>query len=373
MQPATVPGEDALVLVADTFQRNLNPPDYARSEEFLAEAIRQDPLRSDLWMRLARARLYQGKNAPARQALLRSDILDPHFPRQRLEAIQLWALLDDRARAEAIALKLASLDFSLLLDSAKSLRLAGWNPSEIFLLLKGPTLPAKDMGQLLIRIRSQNPETMRTLYANVPDSAYTDESFRQIASQEVANPLLIDIADRLWKSESDAIEAIETSGTLVLVDNPSLQKNPFENPFPFGWQPPTTLPWVEMRWNKPTSDAVSGGIVVSFINSSDPSHRSFNWPAYRLPVPANTPLRIRLFALIGGNITTSRCALAVSIPDMQEIRSPSSKVMGQIQTLEVNIPPLETPKTAVIYFAWSRQAGGDGLPVEITLGPLEVH
>src|SRR5690606_13520823 len=133
---------------------------------------------------------YQGKREVAGVSLRRSDELDPRYPTQRMESIKLWMLLGDVDRAVELARNVGLMDFELRIEMAKTLRMLGKTPAEIFQLLDGQELTIGQMTRFLSFLWSQSPARMCELFAQFPATMYQDIANRRAIAELAMRPLV---------------------------------------------------------------------------------------------------------------------------------------------------------------------------------------
>lgn len=75
------------------------PPNTAEAEELLTAALAKTPLRSSLWIDLARVRLYQNNPAQVREALQMSRAFDPGYIDQRIDSLPILFYLKEKNEA----------------------------------------------------------------------------------------------------------------------------------------------------------------------------------------------------------------------------------------------------------------------------------
>lgn len=274
--PATV---NQMQELARLQQRKLLPARYDLAEETLLGALERDPLRSSLWIELARARLFQRDPRGARHCLSRADELDPFFPRQRAEAIQLWALLEEPEEAVRVARGLARFGGEFRIDAAKALlRSTVAAPAEVFELVGGAEAPADEAAALVKALKTNDLNRMQALAALIPEAMLANEGFRSASAPVFAEPLVEGISEALWEAAGTGPFELAAGGQ-VLLENKEIAQPPFAIPFYYGWQahPPGAF---DVSWVRDSPGSDPGGHLLLGLRSS--SGKTVTWPFYRL-------------------------------------------------------------------------------------------
>ncbi|MDX2175878.1 MAG: hypothetical protein SF028_05350 [Candidatus Sumerlaeia bacterium] len=265
------------------------PPRNDEAARFIEEALRLDPLRAGLWMQHARLRIAQGRRTDARISLLRSDELDPNFPAQRLEAVQLWVLLGETGRAYQTARQLAAFGPRRRNEAARELTRSGLPPEVTWHQLGGEALEGAELGDFLKALDSRNAAENARLLDLVPAARLADAEFRRRALEVALDPPLAGWIDRLWRPSDPA-----TTDSLAL-DAPRLDQFALADPWPLGWQHPG--PRNRLRadaYSPPNSARPYGTLSLRFTDWGEDAPRAFGWRFYRLPVPAGETAAFRL-------------------------------------------------------------------------------
>jgi len=325
--------------LAGAAERELVPPDDRRATALLEEAIRTQPTRGALWLKLARLRLFAGKRAEAVAALGMSDFLEPNLPNQRLEAIALWVLLGERDRAGDLAARAARLDARLLEDCARQLRLGGFTSMEVFERLGGPSLEKGALQRLLTTLGGSANEE---LVAGLGPERLADPDIRRQAGQLLAAPLRSRPLLDLWRQEVGSDLTPTTPGGLVLAHNLDLRQGPPppDARFVLGWQPfPASVHMTAMAASADEDTTVGPlAIRIQYDAFSGLDDRERRWDFYRVIVPENEawglPVSVRL-----DPPESSRVTIMASWEGGEARVSPPRPLEGNWQRLEITVEP----------------------------------
>ncbi len=351
------------------------PPDHAGAVEFFGLALQRTPLRSDLWVTLARHLFFLKRKGEAEAALRRSDVLDPVYPEQRLGAVQLWALMGERERGIELARQVAALDPPGRLEALRTLLLIGVPPEEAYSIIGAGEVPVGDLAEIMKNLKSGNPDTMRKLWAKLPPAAIEDARFRNAMAEFFASPMLDDVAATIWRRESSTVAAFPLPGsdTSLWLDNPSVDETPFTNRFYYGWQPFPLLSWVDGTWNRANSESGDRArIRMTFTGGGAPTiQRTLQWMFYRLPLPATAePVSIRI-PVMAEPPGDSVCRVSARIDGRVVNSAPSDWTRDGWQYLEVKIPASASPSLVELTVErQKRGAGADG-SARVYLGGFE--
>ena len=320
---------------------NTFPPDRKLVREDFVEAMRRAPLSSGLWLQFAQNELFSGRGDSGRNALMRSDAMDPFYPGQRLRSIQLWSLLGEQDRAVEIARSVADLGFTFRLKAAKELSLMGVEPVAIFDMVYTPDLKPGELGELLNEIRTADATALAAIYTKIPDDYYKDPAFRVLALQRATDPLVYEVTDRIWREVSPSV--VEIDGKL-LAENPDLLKPPFGGELPLGWQPIPLKGAGGGGWEEP--DLASGkeaAIRVEFPDALVGQMTvSIRYPCYRFPWRGGKPLTV--YTRVRGSVDEGQLAWVSTRIDGERLRCDSVKMNRGWQEIRFQVPASATPR-----------------------------
>jgi tetratricopeptide (TPR) repeat protein len=271
---ASLPGDPELMrTLGARFEKALFPPDLAAARAAAERRIALDPFDSAGWLRLARLHYRAGRREEALAALRASDHLKPGFPAERLDAIQLWALLGERDRARKLAAQVAALGDEPSLLAARELRVLGWDPRDAMEVL-APGRSALAQARIAVLFFGTDPIGNAELLGLLPPAVSRDAAARRVLFEATLSPLLPEQALALWKQEAgERLVASEATGGTVWLDAPRLAQRPGLRQ-PLGWQL--------------TQDAAYLGGEEPSLRVLMQSPRGFTLPVYRLLLPAGT-------------------------------------------------------------------------------------
>ncbi len=221
--------------LARFFADEVFPPDHERALQFLIRTVRADPQSSTVWFSIAREQLLLGRRVEARAALMRSDALDPHYPKHRFGAIQLWSLLGERDRAISLAQRFNELGGRFSIESGRQLKRIGMSPAEIFDALEFERETADRQVALLKEIQTGDREQMSASLEKIDVKTIGDTATRSAMARLASWPVAYEKALEVWRAESPELLLV---GGKLPADNLTLRQPPFAKDFYFGWQLP---------------------------------------------------------------------------------------------------------------------------------------
>lgn len=361
LSPDLVPANVAyLKRVAALRSERLIPPDHRSAERLIARAIAMEPLRSDLWVRIARHFIFTGQPEKARAALRRSDELDPSFPSQRLEAVQYWALLNDRDRAIELARSIARLDPQGTDEATRALLRIAVPADEIFDIVNAAALTPARAAAILPEMRSGDMQVMRRLYQKLPANFLNDRAFRQAIAPFFAQPVMLAECQSLWNLERPGLQSVPLAldGPL-LVDNPELAISPFTNDFFFGWQAlPASSAWSAF-WNAPEGAAndVDDRLRITFDDVVVTSDKKLDWEFYRLPLPPSKVPIIAEVTIRADPPESSQCRMLLRLDGITVGGERSDVSRAGWQQLTTIIPPSDSARLCELVLERNRRPG----------------
>jgi tetratricopeptide (TPR) repeat protein len=296
------PFVEGLLRASIAAERDVLPPDHARSERMLRQAIPLDPLRPALWLRLANLYLLTGRPDQAAAALRRSDELDPFYPRARLEAITLWTLLGEDDRAAEIGRRIARLGEEFPIEVARRLRLAGFQPEAVLGIVRPELRSPVQLAGLLGALQSGRPEPNRRLIESLTTQELAEPAVRLRAAQIALNPLQGDLLTELWHLHTNSELLPTTPGSLVLTHAlPPHRVEILDSDFPIGWQRPPSAPLTSVTIqpiDADLSDTPTLALALRFDQFPGDLEGRFRWTWYRLYIPAGQavalPVSVRI-------------------------------------------------------------------------------
>lgn len=293
------------------------PPDYDGAESLIADALRRAPLRSSLWIDLARIRLFRGDADGARVALARADALDPGWPAQRLESSRLWFLLGDDQRGMELAASVADWDDESLVDAVESLCQSGFSPAEAWTRLAAQRSPSEAaLAKLLGRLHSRDDAAMAALWRVLPQASIAaDPSLRSAAANIFADPLVPQALESLWRTRADGQLAAILDSPRVLAENPRLTSDPRRWMRKIDWvenpnEPPPKLGWLDaLRAPKKPPELGLDSAEAKFPLGWRPFPENvWVWTAYEDPAPGQNHGVLELY--ISGQSNAAKTGIA---------------------------------------------------------------
>lgn len=352
--PAVPRRVGVLTSVARLRESALFPPDYVGASSAIEKALPREPLRSGLWISLARYEIFRGDRAGARVALEFSDKLDPAYPRQRLEAVQIWGLLGERQQAADLARQVASLDFESAREAADALRSLGLSPADIYGIVSRETHSSRQTRELIRFLRVTDGARNEALIRAVDPVHFADAQTLNVALETLSRPLRLDAAVGLWRRHA-AVPPMALQGVPdAWIADTSLRADPLENQGYFGWQrmPPAGAYRAEYR---PNSGNQPAAVVASY---SEEGSRTHSWLFYRVPLPP-TPMAIAIRAEIeiqpefSSSFAVSAKAGSQAVRKNVDARDPR-----QIHPVELVIPPSGEARLLELTLERARSVGG---------------
>lgn len=262
------------------FERSLFPPDLAAAHAATARRIAIEPFDSPPWLRLARLHFRMGRPAEALAALRVSDRLKPGFPDERLDAIQLWALLGERDRARDLAAAVAALGDAPSLLAARELRMLDWDAADALAAVTPERSPVAQ-AKAAVLFFGTDADANAAVFAALPRTAVSEPEARRVLLEASLSPLLPEMAVNLWRVDAmPRVAAAELPGGTILLDSPTLGERP---PLrgPLGWQLSEDATY--------RSEDGAGSLRVLMQNP-----RGFSLPVYRMIVPAGVSGEVTL-------------------------------------------------------------------------------
>lgn len=331
---------------ADWLSLEAFPPDHRLALAAVEYALRQDPLSSNAWLRVARLRLLLGEEDFARAALAHSDHRDPRFPRQRLESVRLWRMLGDGERALENAERVAALGPHFAREAAEELVLSGVSPVEAFRRVGGAETEPREMAGLLQRLHAASPSSAPQLWDEVPEAARGHRAVLDAGARLFSAPLDAGRLLDLWRL---AAQTPTDDGSLFL-DNHALAVSPWTNEFPLGWQPfPDGGSHTAVYVTGAGSAAGEGGSVR--LDASRFGANFIRWPAYRFVVPAGEALRVSV-PVQHQPTGDGRARITIQTSE-RTVNSPYSNGLREgWQELSVVLPAQDAPSLATMTVFW---------------------
>lgn len=282
-----MPLPETHLLRADLYSGRLFPPDHEAALQAAQEALIRDPLAPRAWLIAARENLLLGREDLARAALERSDQLEPHYPRRRLEAIRLWALLGEPERARENARRVSTLSQNYRLLAAQELLYAGLDAEAVFQTTRGEEMTAAERGELIAGIVSFEPGSLEKIVSLISADSFDDSAFRAELAELAIDENEADLLRRLWALEHPSLD----SNAPVLLSNTDLNSPPFSDPFPLGWHsPPDDSPF-RIRWVGPARNDRNGRIHAAIPRYTS---RLGRWRVASVLFSAGEPGGVRL-------------------------------------------------------------------------------
>ena len=371
------PTSAAYLRAARARERNQLPPDYAGAEALLAEGLRRDPLRPEPWLRLARVLFFQGKVEEAEHALVRAETLDPRRPAMRLEAVQLWTLLQRPEKAIETARQAAEISPAMRPEAARSLLVTGMTRAEAFRTIGGPELPPREALGVINDLNPRGREAFLSLLDMLPEDAYEDAGFRAELFDRVVSYRARELAWRLWQTKRpDAFYLEDHSGQRLLLHDPLLTTSPMGDSLPLGWRRPPSSIRVESYWNSPEQTGSDFGVVTLAVQDSrtiDQTHT--RWHFYRMIQPEGVPLRISARVRSDPAIRSSITLRAEARnPRQRWTSSPSDWAVHEWQTVTVEVPAPDSDQLLDLWLGRERRGyQSAGTRVRVMFGGFEVE
>ena len=314
------------------------PPEYKRIDSLMKEWIPRDPWNSLLWITHARAQIFLGREVAAEASLQRSAKLNPQFPRQRLESIQLLALLGHEKQALDVAQSIGRFGGSYRREAAEALLLTGiLTPAEVFLQLEGDKAEPGEMAQLLETLDTNDRKSLAALFRSVPARAIENPEFQKAVARMFTSPAIPEAAYSLWRGEP-------VSGDALYIENPALAAPPFKRDFYLGWQKPPFGSRVEAAWMAPGQDGEQGHMRIT-IEPARGGKEDWQWISYRFVLPAvQREARIRLL-VDPVDFPSGRVWMSARVPGHSGWHSEPLPARMQTQYLVVTVPPLDIART----------------------------
>lgn len=362
----------AWIRLGRIYENTVFPPAYDQAARCYAEAIKLDPQRSAPWMHLARVNLLSGKIDAARAALAQSDKLDPRFPRERAEAVQLWALAGDYEAALTLAKHIADIGPEGRRIASRELVLAGFGAEEIFDRLDAVNQRGRALAELVIPLITRDTAATRALLGKLPEEVWDDPSFARPMLQPLTRPLVHEFAMRAWDTSFRAGNAGVGIPPVGLV-NASLHARPFDDPRVLGWQAAPRGGGVAVRHRdgkEVQAPHNRGTIRLTFTDTTANVDEELSWRMYRLPVAQDTSLTIRAFVLLRPP-DRSTCQIIVRAEGQAWRSGTSDWGDDKWQTLEVSLPAANKDRVVEISFQRNRRGASDTMRPEIYIAGLE--
>jgi len=248
--------------LGDIYLSQFFPPADDLAIRAYRQALLLDPRSSVTWTRLAEAQFFSGDRAAAEASLSRADALDPNFPRQRLEAIRLWALLGREDRALGLGAGLARLGPQARADALRELSRLGHEPADLFRRLQLATTPPVERPALLDAFEAAyGRDALARLSHVLPAPWLENRPFRHRAIEAALRPVRYAEALRWWHLELGL--PFEDDSGAIFAPNLDLASDPFSQTGPLGWQAPSASPMARTVW-VPPSAAEPGMLAFQF-------------------------------------------------------------------------------------------------------------
>ena len=278
------PNATATLQVARTLGRDVFPADHQRALDLARLAATQDPLRSTVWLEVAREQLYLGNEDEARAALSRSDELDPRYPRQRLQAVRLWGILGEPERGLEIARRVALLGSQFRDDAGIEALASGYTIDEALAVVRFEEMDDEQLRRFLRSLHGELPAYSPVVWGRLSPERLKSPGLRLALGRMAMKPLQPEYLADLWALEG----ATPDPATGWLLQNPGLDQPPYSTSFPLGWLLPDERNRYRILWQEPTLDR-EGHIRIDLPISG---RLNLNYHAYRLLQPAGESARL---------------------------------------------------------------------------------
>lgn len=350
--------------LAQTYSRDLMPPDNERARAMLGESIQLAPLDSTYWMRVSEQDMLLGQRDKAVAALKVSDALDPRWPVQRLDAVRLWRILGDKARAKDLGVQIARLGLPYREVVSRELLDNGFDTNEVLEAVGFRDQKPEAMASLIRTMAQQPGVSLDVLWKAVPDAARRDGELRQelakIAEERKRYELLLE----LWNLESDP--AIKLAPGLM-VKNADLRRSPLGDSFELGWQPAIEdVTDVHTTWIAPEGLAGSSGRLDVEIGPYAPEQ--LWWAIYRLVIPADMAVDLGARVSVNPGVRTE-AEVRVLVEKEWFSNAKTSGANDRPEDLRHAVPAAPEPRLATIFISWRRA----GITDSLTQSKLMVH
>jgi hypothetical protein len=369
----TPPNEPAAWLeMAGIYENVLFPPAYDQAALAYGEAIKLDPQRSAPWMHLARVKLLSGNVEQAQAALAQSDKLDPRFPSERAEAVQLWALSGDFEAALNLAKHIADIGPEGRRVASRELVLAGFGAEEVFDRLDAVHQRGRALAELVIPLITRDTDATRALLGKLPEDVWDDPSFARPMLQPLTRPLVHEYAMRAWDTSFRSGTAGVGIPPVGLV-NATLHARPFDDPRVLGWQAAPRGGGVAVRHRdgKEVQAPDDRGVIrLTFTDTTANVDEELSWRMYRLPVAGGTAMTIRAKVLLRPP-DRSTCQLIARADGLAWRSGVSDWADEKWQTLEVTLPSAENDRIVELSFQRNRRGASDTTRPEIYIAGIE--
>ncbi|MDX1972680.1 MAG: hypothetical protein SFY68_09135 [Candidatus Sumerlaeia bacterium] len=239
----------------------LFPPSFVEAEEAYIRALHSDPLSSLAWLRLAEVYLYKGDTTRARLALLRSDTLDPRYPRERLEAIRLWVLLGEPEKALELGSRMASLGGVNPRLALKELVEARFPFEDISQHLNFEERTPSELRQIFLYLREEQPRKFAEAVQYLPESKLQDAGLLTSLARFAVELNEAPVARDLWFRQNP--QPVVLASRLMIPD-PLLLATPFRERFPLGWNNPDEEKRL-LRWRTMVEPDASGLLGTALV------------------------------------------------------------------------------------------------------------
>lgn len=361
----------ARVLRARALTEDVFPPALAEARADLVAALGADPLDAKLWFALAENRALSGDRAGARAALARSDALDPHYPRGRLDSIGLWAALGEPERGLDAARRLGALGGRTRLAAARRLRETGFAPARIFEAFGAEGWSAVerlDLGEAVPPATLAESEALARFFDPATGFDATEE--RDRAAGLFASPPNAERMLALWKAEQGAAGMGWMDGMDGMDGmDAGLEAPPFRD-FRLGWQPPA--PPLEAVWTPPRDGSRYGSLELP-LERGWAKRGEVRWVFQRFPLLAGrggrvvvrvrqsprttAPMRIAARIARAGDSANARPETET---ETETVRADSTALDDAWEEIALDLPAAEGPGLVELALVVLPPRGGTG-------------
>jgi tetratricopeptide (TPR) repeat protein len=335
-------GENS-VRLSDMYEREIIPPNYAHASASLGGALVHFGGHSQLWIRLARIRLFQGEPEQSRAALERAERLDPFLPAARLESISLWYLLGEPERAERLAREIGDLDLTLFLQAAEHLRFTGNAPEEIYRILGGRDIPVEQLRRLLPLLRSRNAASTARLVRALEPTHLEDAEIVRSAAKFASDPLEPESLSLLWRQRDPGVAQHHRIPNMLVPSLPLASGGLPITDFALGWGSPVDTQGVELAYFDRPKDIDTTATVALRLRFDDealrPSKDGFRWQVLSLLVPPKAD-PIVVVSVQNEAPELSEASVRLTAPNLN-LSVPLERLRSDWQTFRLQVRPAD--------------------------------
>lgn len=359
---------------ADTLAKDIFPPDHERAADLYSQALAQDPLSSELWHRLAREQVLLGRSEFAKASLDRSDQLDPHYPEQRYEAINLWTLLGEPERGARLARRLADLGGSFRQDAARRLNESGMTLASVFRALGCDRLPPEErLGVVaaMLRGRPATQDELAQLFETANLAELANPADLSTAAKLASDPLLYDVAVGIWKRYSPGIQMV---GGVIPADNLDLGRTPLSERFHYGWQPLDNWVEPESRWVRPDKTDLFEIPHLQLVFHQGRAKTNFAWRFYRLALPPETGAAFQVSIRLRP-AERSECRVTLVVDGKPVQNAEASTINENWQRLDLSCEPAPSARVVELTLGRAERMAGmaAGQSASVLIGALKIE